>query len=1051
MKSDFFGCLSRRPGIFVRYLLLWGLFQLMAAALYAAGERKTAVTAGIPLWQDTVPPESWVLRGTVVNEKDNPLPGASVSVPHTSRGTITDVAGAFMLEVRPGDSLVITYQGYVTQELLPGIQRSIAIKMQPDLEEQKMNEVVVVGYGTQKKVTVTGAVSSVSVSNVQRIATPSLSNALAGSMPGIITRQSSGEPGYDGAQIFIRGFGTWNNRNPLILVDGVERDINLVNVQEVESITMLKDASATAVYGVQGANGVILITTKRGVQGKPKVVFRTENAVLTALRLPDYINGWEYASLINEASVRSGRAPAYTEDQLQKFKDGSDPYLYPDVNWTDVALKKKTTQTINNLGITGGGDVAKYYVNLGYSILNGIYKEDPSNPYPTNAQMKRYDFKSNVDINVSKSINIQMGIGGIFQKGNYPGTGAPDIFSAIKITSPINYPVTNPDGSVAGRSTSYLQNNPWALLTRSGYSTQERNTVQGTVVAKWDLSSLVTKGLNLRALFSYDHLYHNFVDRRKTFGIKELTGYDADGAGIYKTIREEQPMGFGTNNAANRNFYQELSLNYNRSFGAHTVTGLLLGNRREEVWLVANSSVNNLPRRRQGLATRLTYAYDTRYLLEFNAGYNGSEQFPPGKRFGFFPSVSAGWVVSNEKFWNSGFISSLKLRGSYGKVGNDKVRDDVRRFLYITRINTTTAQSTWFGENQAWLPGIEESDIGLADVTWEVATKSNLGIDLELLNGQLTLQLDGFREYRKGILIQRNVIPRVTGFFPWTIPYGNLGEAKNYGIDGVVEWKKNYQSSFFYNLRGTITYARSFVEKNDDPPARYSYQSYVGLPIDQPMGLVAIGFFKDQADIDNSPLQKYMEQVRPGDIKYQDTNGDGVIDDFDRVPIGYPRTPQLVYGVGGTVGYKGFELSLFFQGVAMASTFLDEASMYPFHFGVGTYNLMREYYDNRWIPGADNSNARYPAASWENNINNNRTNTLYLKNAAYVRLKSAEVAYSFKIRAIERYGLSGIRAFVNGMNLFTWDHIKVADPEANYGTPTYPLQRSVNLGLQLTF
>jgi TonB-linked SusC/RagA family outer membrane protein len=1029
-------------------LLKWVLLIVFSTSLlnasYAVSRKITELSPETTL--------SWVLNGKVVDEQGLPLPGASVKVKGTSRGMVTDINGGFILEIdNEKDVVVVSFVGYKTKEVTPGTARKITIPLEPDEKNNKLNEVVVVGFGKQKKVSVTGAVSETPIKNIQRIATPSLSNALAGSMPGIITRQTSGEPGYDGAQVFIRGFGTFGNanRSPLILVDGIQRDINTVNVQEVESITMLKDASATAVYGVQGANGVILITTKRGAQGKPKVVFRTETAQLSALRLPNYINGGDYASLINEARANEGLPERYKPEEIKKYYDGSDPYLYPSVDWTNTVLKKNTWQNINNLGITGGNDIIRYYTNVGYTIENGIYKQDPGNIYNNNAKLQRYNYRSNVDINLSKTISLELGVGGIIQQGNYPGKSAPAIFDALRITSPINFPVTNPDGSIAGKTTSYLQNNPFGFVSRSGYTRQDRNALQGTFGAKWDLSNLVTQGFSLAGRFAYDHSYSASTDRFKGYAIRQYLGKDTNGNDIYAQpdIREEAAIGYGRNDDANRTIYQEISANYNRTFSdKHAVSGLILYNRREQINLTAATSILNLPYRRQGIAARATYGYDNRYLAEFNMGYNGSENFPQGKQYGFFPSGSLGWVVSNEKFWKVKPITTLKIRGSYGQVGNDAIGG--RRFLFLTTINKLGG-STFFGDNQGFYQGYDEDQIGNMNVSWEVSTKANLGLDMELFDGKVVLQVDAFHEKRTGILIQRGTIPDVTGISPATVPFANLGEAKNKGIDALLEFKNNYKSSFFYSVRGTFTYAKSILVKNDEPKQRYAYQSAVGLPIDQPFGLVALGFFKDQADINNSPKQKYITDLKPGDIKFQDTNGDGVVDDFDRVAIGYARTPQIVYGLGGTIGYKGFEASIFFTGVANVSTFVDGPSMYPFQMGEGTFNILQEYYNNRWTP--QTPNAKYPRASPMQNPNNNQTSTLFLRNGAYVRLKSAEIAYNFKIKPLKKYGLESVRTFINGANLVTWDHIKVIDPESEYGVGGYPLQRTLNAGFQLTF
>lgn len=993
--------------------------------------------------------DSWVLHGQVVDEQGNPLPSVSVLVKGTERGAKADLDGRFMLEMNSAnETLIVSFVGYHNKEVKPGDARNITIEMLVNEEDQKLSEVVVVGYGTQKKVSVTGAISDVPVRNLQRIATPSLSNALAGSMPGIVTRQSSGEPGYDGAAVFIRGFGTWENRAPLILVDGVQRDINNLNTQEIESFSILKDASATAVYGVQGANGVVLITTKRGRVGKPNIIFRTENANLEALRLPKYIDGLEYADLMNEARRNERQLELFDALELEKYADGSDPYLYPNVDWVNTVLKKHTFQTINNLSVTGGTEMVKYYTNVGYTVQNGIYKQDPDNYWNNNAQMKRYNFRSNVDIQLSKNLTIDLGIGGIIQRGNYPGRSAPDIFRSLKITSPINFPVTNPDGSIAGGTTSFMQENPFGLVARSGYSSQNRNTLQGTFGGKYDLSSYVTEGLSLRGLFSYDHYYHGWNDRHKPYAIRQYLGKDVNGEDIYANpdIREEQSMGYGVGNAANRAYYSEASVNYARGFGQHNVTGMVLFNQRDFVDITHGASLYNLPYRRRGIAARATYDFDNRYLFEANMGYNGSENFPKGKRYGFFPSVSLGWNISSEDFWTIDAVNTLKIRGSYGQVGNDAIGG--RRFLFLTNI-IPSDRGYRFGNDQIWYGGYSEDQTGNADVTWEVSTKANLGVDMELFNGRVVVQVDGFKEDREGILLQRGVVPRVAGYFPWVIPYANLGAAKNHGIDALLEVRNTTESGFYYNVRGTFTYAKSTRIKDDLPTYLYPYQNPIGHLIDQPFGYISLGIFKDMDEVNNSPRQTFMEDVRPGDIKYMDVNGDGVIDVFDRVAIGYARTPQMIYGANFSVAYKGVELSAFFTGASRTSIFIDGPSMYPFQMGLGTYNILKEYYDNRWTP--DDLDAKYPRVSTMDNLNNNQTSTHFLQDASYVRLKSAEAAYNFQVEPLKRFGLDQVRLFINGVNLMTWDKLKIIDPESDYGTGGYPLQRTVNFGGQFTF
>ena len=986
------------------------------------------------------------LIGTVLDENRQPMSGVTIRVKGTKIGASTNSSGVFILQVgSPQDSLQFSYIGYTTQTIVRGTEKNMTILLEPSRGNSDLEEVAVIGYGTQKKVSVTGAVSSISVTEMQKASTPALSNAIAGKLPGIITRQASGEPGYDAAQVFIRGLSTFGNNSPLVLIDGVERDMNQINAQEIESFTILKDASATAVYGVRGANGVILINTKRGVMGKPSVTFRTEAATLHALRLPEYIDGAQYAALMNEALIFSGQPGRWTQEELDKFQSGSDPYLYPNSNWTDAVLKKDTWQTISNLSITGGSDVIKYYTNVGYTLQNGIYQQDADNKFNTNANIKRYNFRSNVDINLTPSLSMQLGLGGIIQNGNYPGFGAPDIFQSLKVISPIAFPVTNPDGSPGGAQT-FVGFNPWGRVSQSGYSTQDRNTLQGTFAAKWDLSSFTTKGLSVRGLFSYDRYSQTNNLRIKEFEVKRYLGKDAvSGEDLYSSpFREEKPLGYGVENGGNRAIYMESQLNYERIFGKHNVTSMVLFNQRDYVDLTAGSSVANLPFRRMGLAGRATYGFDSRYLAEVNFGYNGSENFPKGKRFGFFPAFSAGWVVSNEAFWKIGFINELKIRGSYGKVGNDQIG---QRFLFMSTVRTQ-GQSYPFGPDQQLFYGMEENQIGNENVTWERAVKRNIGIDIGFFNNKITLQVDAFNETRNGILLQRQTVPFATGFYPWSIPYGNIGEIKNKGMDALIEARHTTASGFFYSLRGNFTFAKNTIIENDEPAPRFSYLSRKNLPLGQNFSFVDDGFFKDADDIATSPYQSF-GTPRPGDVKYRDINGDGIIDSYDQIAVGFPRLPQISFGFGGTVGFKGFDFSAYFTGAARTSIFLSGISMWPFYEGLGVNNILTEYYANRWTP--ENNNAKYPAIDVGNNPNNFINSTMWMKNGNYLRLRNLEIGYTIPKSLTTRVGVGNSRFFINGMNLYTWDHIKIIDPESNDGTGGYPLQRSFNLGLQVDF
>lgn len=987
------------------------------------------------------------VSGLIVDIDGNPMAGTTVMVKEKNLGTVADADGYYFLEgLTAGDVITYDFMGYIPQEMEFDGKEIHNIVMR--VSSQFLDDVVVVGYGTQKKVSVTGALSQIQPKNLESKPAVTLSTTLGGAIPGIITRQSTGEPGNDYATIFIRGMATWQDRTPLIMVDGVERDINLLNPQEIESFTVLKDASATAVYGVRGANGVILINTKKGVMGKPKVVFRHESALLQGLRFPQYINGYEFASLMNEAVAHATGGtgtPAWNDDELLKFRDHSDPYLYPDVNWVDEILNKTAYQTVNNLNVSGGNETIRYFMNVGYTSQGGLFKEDPQYKYDTNSRSDRYNFRATTDVNLAKSLVFSMSIGAIFQDKTYPGTSSADIFAQMRQNSPISMPKTNPDGT-PGSGASAVILNPWALTTQSGYSKQFITTIQSTANINWDLSSLVTKGLSVAAKFSYDMYYANYVSRHVSYGMKRYMGQDEYGNDTYNLIREQGSMEYAVTNTANRAYYWDVSVNYNRAFGEHNIAAMMLFNRRDYKDLTASSSMYNLPYRRQGLAGRVTYDYGHRYMAEFNFGYNGSENFRPGKRYGFFPSLSLGWSVTNEPYIPQAVkdVMSFKLRGSYGIAGNDQIGGD--RFLYISTVNY--GNGAYFGSTQQYLSGIYEGKVG-ADVTWEKAYKLDIGFDMKFFKDALSIQVDYFNEDRRDILLSRGTIPIVTGITAAT--YANLGQVKNRGVDAMIEWKQQTRSGFYWSFYGNFTYAHNTIIEDDTPKPKWSYQDSRGTSIDQSFGYVAIGLFEDEEDIANSPQQKLSSTVLPGDIKYADLNGDGVIDPYDRTYIGNPRTPEIMYGFGLALAYKGWDFSVGFTGAARTSMFLTSEDMWPFSLEYPRYNVSREYYDHRWVAGADNSDARYPAVINGNSPNNYVTSTLYMRDASYLKLKNAEIGYSIPERAADAVGLEGVRIFLNGLNLLCFDKIRIVDPEADSGTGNYPQQRTFNIGVQINF
>ena len=986
------------------------------------------------------------MTGLVLDINGEPVIGAGVVIKDTSEGMATGLDGKYSIEAEDGDIIVFSSLGYqdVEVQFAPG-QRNIVLRQ----ASQILDDVVVIGYGSQKKESVTGSLTSVSPDRIKSMASVSISNTIGGIMPGIITRQTTGEPGSDFASVYIRGLGTWGNSAPLILVDGVERDMNNISASDIESYTVLKDASATAVYGVKGANGAIIITTKRGKMGPPKVTFRTEFANLHGLRFPQYISGYEFASLMNEA-VRHASGPnaalPWTEEQLRIFKDGSSPYLYPSVNWIDEILKKNAFQTINNLGVSGGNEIIRYYVNIGYTNQEGLFKRDPQYEYNTNSNAQRVNYRSNVDINITKNLILALGINGIIEDKRSPGTPSNTIFEQIRQTTPIQMPKQNPDGT-PGSSTTVVYTNPWALSTQSGYATETTSTIQTNFNLKWDLSDLITEGLSINANYSFDYIHQGNATRYINYEKKRYLGKDEFGQDMYNIIQQAYPMVLTVTDNVTRSSYYDIGIHYNRTFGEHTVSGMLLGNRREKtISYPGITSMANLPYRRQGLVGRFTYDYGGKYLAEFNFGFNGSENFPKGDQYGFFPAVSVGWVASKEKFWQSVMPGVyFKIRASYGLVGNDEVGGD--RFLFLSMINTN-ASGTLFGESQTLIPGYSEYKTG-ADVTWEKSAKFNGGFELRFFRDRLTVQTDFFIEDRYDILLERSVVPVTSGI---TTPiYANLGRVDNRGIDAQIDFKNTTRGGLFYSVYANYTYAYNKIIENDKPEPKFAYQDERGRRIGQPFVLVSMGFFESQEEIDHSPKQTFSSVVRVGDIRYVDVNKDGVIDDYDRVPVGYARTPEMMFGFGGTLAYKGFDLSLHFTGAAHATTFLNGADMWPFSLEFPQYNVSREYYDHRWVEGADNSNARYPAVINGNNTNNYQLSTQYMRDASYLKLKNAEIGYTIPEKISKKAKMSKLRIFINGSNLFSIDKLKIVDPEFDYGTGNYPIQRVLNIGLDIEF
>ncbi|MBO9637917.1 SusC/RagA family TonB-linked outer membrane protein [Siphonobacter aquaeclarae] len=997
--------------------------------------------ASLPVAFESMPERT--VHGTVTSESGEVLPGVNILLKGTNRGVNTNNEGKYQISVPDNNAvLIFSFIGYESQELAVGSFSTLDVKLKSN--EKALNEVVVVGYGEQKKVSFTGAESVITPKELRQTPTALLGNALGGRMSGIVTVQRSGEPGYDNANIWIRGIGTFgSNQAPLFMVDGVERDFNNIDPHEVESFTILKDASATAVFGVRGANGVVLVNTRRGASGKAKVSVTMEKGVLSPTRLPKYVDGFTYAGLYNEANQNAGLPLPYTDEVLQKIKDQSDPIRYPDVDWMKL-MKPSSTQDHVNVNISGGNPTVRYFVSASYFHDRGLFVEDPRNAYKTNIDRKRYNLRTNIDINLSKDIELNIGITGIMENRNFPGTGTQTIFDLMNKATPILYPMQYPDGRIPGTVASPREN-PFGRLTQTGFATEFLGTTQGTFGLKYDLGKLV-KGLSARGRFAFDSYSNNNIGRRKNFETWLASAdNDADGNPIYSLTAEgDKFLGYSVSSSGERRLYLEGSLNYSRSFGKHDVGGMLLYNQGDRQ-LTASDAIGSLPYRRVGLVGRVTYGWSDKYFAEVNFGYNGSENFPRGKRFGFFPAFSAGWVASEEPFFknNIRFINLLKFKGSYGIVGNDQINS--QRFLYLTTLTTGSGYTfgTEFNNGQS---GIFESSIGNPNITWETSHKTNVGVELHALKDRLTMFVDFFKEHRTNILTQRGTVPDLLGI--QSLPYANIGIVDNHGIDGTISYRTRI-GGVGLELKGNYTFARNNIVFTDEPQRKFDYLRRTGQRVNQPFGLQAIGLFKDEEDVKSSPKQTFNSNVFPGDVKYKDINNDGVIDVYDETPIGFSNVPEMIYGLSTTLTYKGFDLSLLFQGVGNVTVFRNYLGYIPFF--QGQFGNVLEAALDRWSTTNPNPNATFPRLYPGSNDNNYRNSTYWQIDGSYVRLKNAQIGYTFPKSIAGKIGAETVRIYANGLNLFLWDKVKHYDPESGDGAGKYPPSRVFNFGININF
>jgi TonB-linked SusC/RagA family outer membrane protein len=1003
-----------------------------------------------------------VVNGIVTNAAGEPLSGVSVSVKGTSLGTSTKSDGSFSLRVPNAKSvLVFSSVGFnALEQSASAIGAGNVVLVEA---AKNLSDVVVIGYGTQKKISVSGSISSVTPKQILQAPVSSVANALAGRASGIIAVQRSGEPGRDIADIFIRGVGTFAGgtaANPLILVDGVERPLSGIDPYTIESFNILKDASATAVFGVRGANGVIIITTKTGEKGKPQFSFSSNAAWQNPIRLPKQLGAYDYAVLRNEAESNDNGPTArkFSDWDLERFQKKDDPYFHPDVNWMDYMLKKYAPQQQYNLNVSGGGQDNKYFVSLGFLNQDGAYKlGDFFKDFTANPNYKRYNIRTNFDFNLSKDLTVAIKASSEIGNSNYSASNTSDIFGTIFSANPIMSPIVY-DGkmvrNVEGLASWQISNTPLYQMLSQGYNTNYHSRLNTNLSARYRLDA-ITKGLALRGMVAYDSYYLQQVKRTKQIPMYDLkrnpaaTNFQDSIVPIAVVNQYEGPTNFNSEAfSKNRKWYGEAALEYSRTLGRHSVSGLVLGTMERYY-----DGGNQLPFNYEGLVGRATYNYRNVYFADVNMGYNGSENFAVGKQFGFFPSVSAGYVISEEKFFpKSKVVDYVKLRGSYGTVGNDKIQGS--RFLFLPS-SFALGNTYYFGLNHTPMTGYRESSLGNPNVSWEKAVKLNVGIDLKLIKEKLTLTGDYFTERRNQILWRLNV-PVTFGNAGLISPY-NIGEAKNKGFEIELGFKDNIASKDIrYWVNANYTFARNQIVYMDETPQLYPHLYYTGSRIGQTKGLVADGLYNTWEEVldPKRPKSKWEGAgLRPGDVRYKDITGDGIIDENDVTNIGDPNIPEIIYGASTGISWKGFEISVFFQGAGNVSTYLQGEGAWPFIAGTKTAfeNAKESWSQQRYESGAAISLPRL-TASPDANKHNYLRSSYWMRDASYVRLKNLEIGYSFKAQTLKRIGMKNLRLYLSGQNLYTWTKLPYFDPEIpSSNGAVYPMTRVFNIGANIQF
>lgn len=992
-----------------------------------------------------------------------PLPGVSIMVDKSTRGVTTDIDGTFEIRALPTDKLIFSFIGMENQTIVVGNKTYVEIELSPKSDE--LEEVTVVAFGKQKKESVIGAISTVNPKDL-KVPSSNLTTALAGNMAGVIAYQRSGEPGQDNADFFVRGITTFGtNTHPLILIDGVEltsTDLARLRPDDIESFSILKDATATALYGARGANGVILVTTKQGTVGPAKISFRIENSLSAPTQTVDVADPVTYMRMHNEAILT--RDPLgiieYPQEKIEMTEAGKYPLIYPANNWKEMLFKENTMNQRVNLNVSGGGGVARYYVAGSFNRDNGILKVDKRNNFNNNIAINNYDLRTNVNINVTKTTELITRLSANFEEYKGPLRGGADMYNLMIHSNPVLFPAYYP----ADEDFQYAQHilfgnynnskiNPYAEMVR-GYKEKSRSQILAQVELKQDLA-FITEGLTARGMLNVSRLSQFAVNRSYNPFYYEISRYNRL-TGDYKLIETRigtEYLGYGElpdEREQSSSFYFEGSVNHARTFGKHSISSLLVFQARQTLVANAGSLQLSLPSRNLGLSGRATYSYDSRYFAEFNFGYNGSERFDKNNRFGFFPSAGAAWVISNEDFWADikPVVNNLKLRYSYGLIGNDQIGTAYDRFFYLSEVNMEDGgRAATFGtEYNTRYNGITINRYANPFISWEKSYKQNFALELGLFD-QLSVIAEYFTEKRDNILMTRSSIPNTMGLT--ATPRANVGEASGKGVDIMLEYQKSWNKDFWTSARANFTYATSRFDVYEEPEYKEPWRSRVGLSLNQATGYIAERLFVDDEEAASSPPQYIgTSEYGGGDIKYLDVNRDGKVTEADRVPIGYPTVPEIIYGFGVSTGYKGFDLSLFFQGAGRQSFWINAAGTAPF---INDTQVLKAYADSYWSEENQNVYALWPRLSTTWNSNNFATSTWFMRDASFLRLKQMEFGYTIPKRYTEKIKMNNLRFYVSGTNLLLFSKFKMWDVEMAGNGLGYPNQRVINFGLNFTF